>query len=619
MYKYEMTGMVKMTTRKKIRISKTDRWLYDLPIILAAALVPLVVRLKILSLGGDLYYYWTGEQTHYDFFSYYKAELVMVLAGVSLAVYLLGIWKNEKELIRPVNYHWLLLTYTLFILLSTIFSQHQGVAMWGFVDRYEGAVVLVSYIVLFIFTSEIVRNENSLRRILWGIFISAAGIGFIGIFQYIGKDLWLSNFGKWLILPPAFRNVPLRFSVGIHAVYASLYHPDYVGSYTAMLLPLGLTFTFSQQKFLWKLISGLITALILVIWLTGGSRAGIVGGLVGIIVLAILLRKKIKIYAKYLIIGVLFVSVLFVMINITGGGNPATRIKLLLSDAGQLFNQKNSVSTSDTALKDIKVDHNRATIKTNIETLNIDVENGQLSLSDENMNPLHFEFSAKDGNILLKDTRYKTYNITLGYSHGIRVLRVKKDTLLFDFALADNRINLVDNKGQPVYLSTIEKWGFNGKERLGSSRGYIWSRSIPLLRHSIILGYGPDTFPMIFPQNDILGKTYAYNDPWQLIDKPHDLYLQIALSTGVISLIAILALFILYIYKSIKIYINADYKNTKVMIGSGIFAAICGYLITGFFNDSVVSVAPVFWVLLGTGTAINQMLMPDNSPMTKNK
>jgi len=41
-------------------------------------------------------------------------------------------------------------------------------------------------------------------------------------------------------------------------------------------------------------------------------------------------------------------------------------------------------------------------------------------------------------------------------------------------------------------------------------RGYIWSRSLPLLRNTILVGYGPDTFAMNFPQHDIAGKVKAY-------------------------------------------------------------------------------------------------------------
>jgi len=34
-------------------------------------------------------------------------------------------------------------------------------------------------------------------------------------------------------------------------------------------------------------------------------------------------------------------------------------------------------------------------------------------------------------------------------------------------------------------------------------------------------------------------------------------------------------------------------------------AAVAAYLATGFFNDSVISVAPVFWILLGIGISMN--------------
>ena len=43
-------------------------------------------------------------------------------------------------------------------------------------------------------------------------------------------------------------------------------------------------------------------------------------------------------------------------------------------------------------------------------------------------------------------------------------------------------------------------------ERLGSGRGYIWSRSIPLIKQAGFMGLGADTYPEYFPQNDFKGK-----------------------------------------------------------------------------------------------------------------
>ena len=61
----------------------------------------------------------------------------------------------------------------------------------------------------------------------------------------------------------------------------------------------------------------------------------------------------------------------------------------------------------------------------------------------------------------------------------------------FMFSEVDGKLSMVDRFGTPVDLNVpVESFGFNGVERLGSNRGYIYSRSIPLLKHNIILGAG---------------------------------------------------------------------------------------------------------------------------------
>jgi len=158
-------------------------------------------------------------------------------------------------------------------------------------------------------------------------------------------------------------------------------------------------------------------------------------------------------------------------------------------------------------------------------------------------------------------------------------------------------------------MEPIEKWGFEGNEKLGSSRGYIWSRTIPLLKETIFVGFGPDTFAFEFPQHDIFGKFYAYDDMWHLVDKPHNLYLQIAVNTGVISLLVFLFMVVYYLQQSLRLYISRNFDDFLPQVGAGIFVAIVGYLGAGFFNDSVVSVAPVFWCLFGLGISVNYLII----------
>ena len=170
----------------------------------------------------------------------------------------------------------------------------------------------------------------------------------------------------------------------------------------------------------------------------------------------------------------------------------------------------------------------------------------------------------------------------------------------------DNSMHLVDPKTlEEIDLDFPETIGFNGKEKLASSRGYIWSRSIPLLKDTLILGSGPDTFSFDFPQHDMLGKLYAYGTTNMIISKAHNLFLQIGLNNGVVALIAFVILIMFYIIDSFKLYALKNKYDEKQILGSILALSVIGYLFTGLFNDSVICVAPIFWIILGVGAAVN--------------
>ncbi|HOK49432.1 MAG TPA: O-antigen ligase family protein, partial [Sedimentibacter sp.] len=145
---------------------------------------------------------------------------------------------------------------------------------------------------------------------------------------------------------------------------------------------------------------------------------------------------------------------------------------------------------------------------------------------------------------------------------------------------------------------------------------YIWSRTIPMLKDTLIIGYGPDNFPMVFPQEDYVGRFNVGNEGMLniVIDKPHNMYLQTAVNTGVISLLALLAIWGIYIFDSLKIYLKGNMETFAEYMGAATFLSITAYLVAGLFNDSIVSVAPLFWILLGMGIGINKMIkvVPDN-------
>lgn len=91
-----------------------------------------------------------------------------------------------------------------------------------------------------------------------------------------------------------------------------------------------------------------------------------------------------------------------------------------------------------------------------------------------------------------------------------------------------------------------------------------------------------------------------------LVTKPHNMFLQIAIQTGGISLLAFLAIFVIYFVESFCMYFRKTAYRSSEIFGIGILLGTFGYLVTGLANDSTVCVAPVYWCLLGVGMAVNR-------------
>lgn len=587
-------------------------WYLLLPLMLLLAVVPLIVYLKVVPLTGAAFDFWTGQKENLDFFSYYKMVWILISSLLAVGVMALIVILNGLDRIRGTYYYIPIAVYAFFVILSTEFSKYTDISLTGFTDRYEGMYVLLAYMAILFVTINLVNKEDHIKVLLAALFTGAVIIGLIGVFQYIGYDFFKSSFGKNLILPGVYESMAdkLQFQFGKNVIYSTLYHLNYVGSYMAMLFPLTFTLFVLTKKGWLKVLLALLTLLMAVNWLGSTSRAGMFGGTLAIVILMVMINKVIIKNWKYFLSGLIILGFLVFGLNYLSNGYLGSRIGSLINNAMEFTQSADNVDAkANMPLQGLDINGNQATLVTSTETLVLSVDGDEIALKDKDSNPIRMSYERSTGVLNLEDDRYKDYELKLGKMNNVNVLQLTKGLIKFKFQLAKDQVTLLNNKGQVVNMEPVEKWGFEGKELLGSSRGYIWSRSIPLLKHTMFIGYGPDTFAIYFPQNDFMGKSYAYNgDMWQVVDKPHNLYLQVGLNTGIISLVALLSLFIAYFIRSVMLYIRNDYSDFISQAGVGIFVAVCGYLGAAFFNDSVVSVAPVFWVLLGLGISTNYML-----------
>jgi hypothetical protein len=136
----------------------------------------------------------------------------------------------------------------------------------------------------------------------------------------------------------------------------------------------------------------------------------------------------------------------------------------------------------------------------------------------------------------------------------------------------------------------------------GTGRAYIWSETLNLIKQRPILGYGMDTYAYHFPQDDP-NKNSGINDANTIVDKPHNMYLNIAYGSGVIALLAFLILVVRHIVAGARV-LKARIKTENDALFISILVAIVAYLLQGLFNDSIIGTTFIFWILLGTSVAM---------------
>lgn len=111
----------------------------------------------------------------------------------------------------------------------------------------------------------------------------------------------------------------------------------------------------------------------------------------------------------------------------------------------------------------------------------------------------------------------------------------------------------------------------------GSFRFFIWEKAYRLFQHFWAFGIGPDHL--------IYAKIITPNHA--LVDKAHDIFLEIAVTMGSFALISYLA------------FLSFFFRRPKSKTGFLLLVMISVYLVQGLFNIDVVMIMPLFWIVLG--------------------
>ncbi len=590
-------------------------WIKGGILFIVAAIVPVIVRMVQLHPRADEFGAVRAQWDISDAFSYYKMSVIMILSGLLAFYALADMWDKEpkKAIKRPENY--LPLAFLILSLVSAVFSKYKSVAFFGASERFEGFWVWAAYMLLFVETKVFIQDKKCANVILCAVSVGALLVGTVGFLQFIGKNPYENEAVAKLVLGSTKGSFSMRFS----SVFATLYNPNCVGIYTGMLCPLFLISGLAAPLKKWYKYVLLVLSALMLINLFGcesvGGFLGLAAGLGFSALTAIIYLVK-KAGKKGLIAAVSALVCLAAagVVILSGNSKIAEKIKVIKETV------KNPASAeSPFFFKYIAIEGEHghtAVITTETGDIEITVENGEKKIEfydGEERRNIELRETKPDSGFaetlscdipgLVKSTLSTTETCFMQFKAGDG----DKSYTSFYFDVSSGDLVFTDMFSNPIDLEKeYPSVGFKGMERLGSNRGYIWSRSIPLLKNNILIGAGPDCYVFEFPQQDVLSKLIFLGNPNVIIDKPHSFYLQIAINTGLVSLVLLILLFLVYLIKTVKAVFNG--KNYMLMgLRLGAAAGVIGYLAAVSTTDSVVSVSPVFWIILGFGFAVNKL------------
>ncbi len=569
-----------------------------LPLLLVVGVVPLIVRLEVIPLSGIRFDAWTGAREDGDLFTYVKsvwAVLLAVLAG-------LNAWYQGGRL--PGRFVLPLAGMAVWIVLSAVFSRHPALVWYGAVTRSEGLPVLLGYLVLTVSAACLVRGEADLAWLRRATLGGSMVIAIWGLFQLFHDDPIRWDWVKTWVVPEhfaAYRSL-IQTTGSADNVYASLLNSNYVGSYLALILFLPMIHWFFGQP---RGSAGTlgVTTILLVILFGCRSRTGLLA--VGLVTLMFLLKAARGRKADWWMRGAVLVGLamgialtmhFFMLLNPVS--NPLLN-RLSMGDERRPAVRPAGFCDLELATDSAKVffeDFSFGFVWEKDEVRFVGVSGEPLSESRRGDRVLFLGGAPQDLEVFA--------------SQSMRLVQVRREALEINVVKTPAGMKILNHRHVPVDYPGKEVPIFpKGWDRWGNGRGYIWSRSLPLVWKALWVGFGPENYVAYFPHHDFRSRWQAGYATQLFIDKPHNLYIQMAINTGMPSLVFFLLLVGRYLRDSFRAYWNSPLESDLEKTGMGIACGILGYLLTGLGNDSTVCAAPVFWVLLGAGIAANERVL----------
>lgn len=577
-----------------------------LPLIMWLVVIPLIVKEKYYPNPLSEYSWYSSEKMLGDFFLYYKSIFVTITGIFMLGILIWQISKMHRKntsFVVEMKIFIPLVAYFFLTILSTLFSEYKYFCIHGMPDQFETIWNLLAYGIALFYCYYMVVIYRSEKPLMTLIFFGTALVGIICFLQYFKIDIYRMIY--------AGEGYSFTFPEG--TVYGPFYNTNYVGFYTLLFVPLFVLLLLCYKDWKVKLISLVLTVFLLTAMIGANSITSVLALLaVTIFAILFLLCKNVHrsnilwlpIIGTVVLIGIACFIVL-------------PRVSAYISASNTQGTNLENIFTYDDC---VEIDYKRQKLYVSMEMVGSSMS---FRLRDQDQKEVSWQMTdSGEGYTFytINDERFDGITVTpallaqnpnvYGLAIGIDGKewcfsnQVAEDNTYYYYTDIGTLTKLTEDSVSPDFVP-LEKMS-----SLASGRGYIWNKTFALLKQYILLGSGADTFALVFPNADFVDK---YNNGYDgmVITKPHNLYLQIAVQTGVLSLICFLVFYLWYFISSLRLYFKQRLNNPLVITGFAIMLGTLGYMISGLANDSTITVAPLYWALMGIGIGINQRIRMD--------
>lgn len=613
-------------------MEKNENTVIKLTIYVIAIMIiitPLLLRLYEYDAGIYNYAWMSNDGTSIDIFLHCKMIFFIGCCTILAMLFLIRVFDGKTQI--TISKEFLFLgVYILLTVLSTFTSGYNQFSFSGMHEQFENFWCLLGYVLVVVVVYCTIKKMEHYIFLSKAFIVGAAFIGVIGVSQFFGVDIIMTDFVKRLFAPATYvENLHLTFDRGM--VYTTLYNPDYVGLYVALLIPVLLASIETLKDIKWKVFAGADIIFLFISVIGAEALSGIIGVWASMIFYVLINCRRIIANKKALLLtGIAWILAALATVGLT---KTSLYLRREVFPAESVIEQQTENSPATIAepegVSDV-VPSGQTLLNSFIETdeyvefdyngyvfreyIYVEDNTAKICFADTNGDLLDYSYDEETQYYTINDSRFQgitsvTCNINEEYIGFITTIDGKDWTFAYGMG-PDEKVSYYyyTNFGK-IDKSVISESLIIPESRWSmlSGRGFIWAKTFGLLKRHLILGTGADSFTLAFPHNDYAAmyKSGYYEN--MIISKPHCLYLQCATQTGVLSLICLLIFYLIYFVKSCKRAFTEKIDYSTFALQNAFLASTVGFLVSSLVNDSTICVTPIFCIIIGMALGIEKL------------